>query len=218
MSGADDVDTSATSSRARRFDAMYRERIDPWNFRGSVYERDKYRATIDALPRPRYRRALEIGCSIGELARVLRECADEVLGLDVSPIAVEEARRVHGAMPELHFAVGEVPGAWPEGTWDLVVLSEMLYFLMPGEIDVLAEHVARSLEPGGHCVAVCWLGETDAGTDLGGDEAGARFAEALRSVPHAGISYLAESSRRDALYRLDVFERSMDPLGSGGGP
>ena len=210
MSAEADDGEPDRSVRARRFDAMYEERIDPWGFRTSSYERDKYRATLNALPRSRYHRALEIGCSIGELSRVLRERADEVLGLDVSAVAIAEARRAHREVSSLCFQIGEVPLAWPDGPRDLIVLSEVLYFLGPDEIDALAHRVAGSLEPGGHCVTVCWLGDTDAGTDLDGDEASARFTTAVCSVSGIDISVVEAACQRETSYRLDVFERSID--------
>ena len=69
-----------------------------------------------------------------------------------------------------------MPADFPEGAFDLVVLSEVLYFLDRREIDATAARVRAALAAHGHCLAVCWLGETDAATDLGGDEAGERFA------------------------------------------
>ena len=189
----------STSARAREFDTLYSDAIDPWNFRHSAYEREKYAATLGALPRPRYRRAIEAGCSIGELTRRLARRADSVLGLDVSAVAVTEARRVHGATPGLAFETCELPDGWPAGEADLVVLSELLYFLEPAEIDALAARVADTLVPGGHCVVVCWLGEND--RTLDGDGASERFARAFAD----GGAVVA--ARREPDYRIDVFER-----------
>ena len=49
------------------FDALYASDPDPWNFAASPYERAKYALTLNAMPKPRYRSALEVGCSIGVL-------------------------------------------------------------------------------------------------------------------------------------------------------
>jgi len=58
------------------FDALYAASPDPWAFETSAYERAKYAATLDALPARRYRRALEVGCSIGVLTRQLADRCD----------------------------------------------------------------------------------------------------------------------------------------------
>ncbi len=194
------------SDRAQRFDALYEEEVDPWNFRTSAYEQGKYRATVKALPRHRYRRALEVGCSIGELAARLSERADAVLALDVSQLAIEEARHAHRKIASVRFEVGEVPREWPAGPFDLIVLSEVLYFLSLQEIDALASLVATTLEPGGHCVTVCWLGDTDDECDLGGDEAAERFSMALTAASGQMTRLPVQALAEGVCYRLDLFE------------
>jgi len=196
------------SVRATRFDELYRRSIDPWHFRTCAYERGKYAATLAALPAERYRRALEIGCSIGELTCLLSKRANETIGLDISRVAIDEARRSHAREPGLEFMVGEVPRDWPSGRFDLIVLSEVLYFLSIDEIDVLVERIAATLEPGGQCVSVCWLGPTDRSTDLDGDESGARLVSALERTTHGSIARDAEASFRERDYRLDVLTRT----------
>ena len=53
------------------FDHVYQANRDPWNFETSPYEREKYAATLAALPRARYAEAFEIGCSLGILTAQL---------------------------------------------------------------------------------------------------------------------------------------------------
>ncbi|MFE7421819.1 hypothetical protein [Rhodococcus sp. NPDC057529] len=59
------------------FDAMYAASPDPWGFGDRWYEQRKYALTLAALPRPRYRRAFEPGCSIGILTAALAHRCDE---------------------------------------------------------------------------------------------------------------------------------------------
>ena len=61
------------------FDKLYSENPDPWKFETSVYEANKYAATIAALPKERYRAAFEIGGSIGVLTEKLQERCDSLL-------------------------------------------------------------------------------------------------------------------------------------------
>jgi hypothetical protein len=53
------------------FDTLYAADPDPWRFATSAYERDKYAASLAALPDPAYGSVLEIGCSIGVFTRQL---------------------------------------------------------------------------------------------------------------------------------------------------
>ena len=66
---------------------------DPWSVDDSWYEERKRDLTLAALPRRRFRRALEVGCSIGALTARLAERCDEVLALDESEVAVAAAAR-----------------------------------------------------------------------------------------------------------------------------
>lgn len=165
------------SDRADVFETLYRSNLDPWDYETSGYEQDKYRMTLAALPRERYRSVVEIGCSIAVLGEKLAGRADRYLGLDVSPTAVEAASERLAGLPWATVVTGEVPDDWPDGSYDLVVLSEILYFLSAPEIADLAALVARDTAPGGDCMVVNWHGETD--TALTGEEAGSLFLSEL---------------------------------------
>jgi len=166
------------SDRREVFDGLYRTDPDPWGYETSLYERDKYRTTLAALPNEHYLSTLEIGCSIAVLGELLALRSGRYMGVDVSPVAADVAARRLADVPGAEIVVGEVPEDWPDGRYDLIVLSEVLYFLSAPEIAELAKHVARDLVPGGDCVIVNWLGECD--TDLDGDEAGQLFLDELR--------------------------------------
>ena len=74
------------------FDALYALDPDPWKFASSAYERKKYAVTLAAMPKPRYARGLEIGCSIGVLTRELAARCDAILGVDVAQAPLTGAR------------------------------------------------------------------------------------------------------------------------------
>ncbi len=70
------------------FERMYRQDPDPWSFATSEYEQRRYDLTVASLLRPRYRRAFEPGCAIGELTRRLATRCDHVVALEPSPTAL----------------------------------------------------------------------------------------------------------------------------------
>jgi trans-aconitate methyltransferase len=130
------------------FDALYAENPDPWGFGSRWYEARKYALTLAVLPLARYRRAFEPGCSIGVLTRSLAGRCDAVVGMDASADALEAA--ADRVPPNVELVQGVVPQDWPEGTFDLVVLSEVAYYLDDADLDRLVERVTASLEPRGH--------------------------------------------------------------------
>ncbi|WP_457104166.1 SAM-dependent methyltransferase [Methylobacterium sp. P5_C11] len=180
------------------FAGIYASDSDPWRFATSPYERDKYAATLAALPRPRYRSAFEPACSIGVFTRALSERCDRLLAADLVAAAVQAARSRCADRPNVEIRQGAVPADWPEGRFDLIVLSEFLYFLAPADLAELVRRAGQAIEPGGDIVLVHWLGETD--YPHSGDEAADGFIGL--AAPFAGL--LAQL--RTADYRIDVLQ------------
>lgn len=147
---------SRPGTPATYFDSMYGSAEDPWSLTERWYERRKYDLTVAALPLPRYRRAFEPGCSVGELTRRLADRCDTVLACDRVESAVETARRRTAALPNVSVHRMLLPEEWPEGSFDLIVLSELLYYLDEMTLDSLLERTVSSLEPEGTLVTVHW--------------------------------------------------------------
>ena len=182
-----------TSLPPSYFEAKYRTEIDPWRFRTSPYERDKYQATADGLSRPRYRRILEVGCAIGVLSAQLAQRCDELVAVDGSETAIAEAARQE--LPNVRFEVAFLPDQFPVGAFDLIVLSEVLYYFAPDDLRRLAEKCVSALDGDGEMILCHWLGETD--YPLTGRQANELFTQAVarrrpaRVLLHDGI-YLLE--------------------------
>ena len=106
----------------------------------SDYERRKYDATLEACGDGPYHRALELGSSIGVFSARLAPRCHSLVTVDAAPSAVADARRRLAGMPSVQVLLGGIPDAIPEGSFDLVVASEILYYLEP---DALAATFAR---------------------------------------------------------------------------
>ncbi len=179
------------------FERLYAERDDPWAYETSPYEEAKYDATLGALPRPRYASALEIGCSIGVLTERLAARCGRLLALDGAARALEHARARCRALGHVRFQERTVPASFPDGLFDLVLLSEVGYYLSPPDLNRLRERLVQHLGPGGHLVLVHWLAPVP-GCALTGDEVHASFLADARFRPLA--------AHRQPQYRLDVLE------------
>lgn len=144
------------STPSSYFDAMYQHSSDPWNLAERWYERRKYDLTLAALPRPRYRRAFEPACSVGELTLRLAERCDSVLACDRIASAVATAARRTAAHPHVTVERRALPAEWPDGTFDLIVLSELLYYFDTADVHALLDRAVGALESDGTLVAVHW--------------------------------------------------------------
>ncbi|MQA32366.1 class I SAM-dependent methyltransferase [Modestobacter roseus] len=137
------------------FDAMYAAAEDPWSMRARWYERRKYALTTAVLPRERYAEGLEVGCSVGELTARLADRCDRLTGWDASAAAVERAtRRVAGA-GSVRIEQATVPDH-PLPQVDLLVLSEVLYYLDQPDLQRFLAQVPGAVRPGGTVLAVHW--------------------------------------------------------------
>lgn len=156
------LDTDTLRSRsdiAVSFDAMLDDGVtDPWRLDESEYEKRRFALTLACLGRPRYKRVLEIGCATGQLAEQLRQRADYVVGLDASEKALDVARARGG---EVHWTLGAAPAAIPDGEFDLIVLSEVAYFLDGIELLATLRAVRRQLSPQGEILIATWNAPTE---------------------------------------------------------
>ena len=137
-------------------EVVHRADADPWGVDERWYELRKRQLTLAVLPRPRFRRALEVGCSRGALAHDLAGRCDELVAVDSSPSAVAAARRRLGHLAAVHVTHATVPTDWPEGAFDLVVVSEVGYFLSPIDLDLLAARIEGSLTEDGVVLLCHW--------------------------------------------------------------
>lgn len=142
------------------FEKFYRTDPDPWNFAGSDYECNRYQAIVEGLPRRRYTRAFEPGCSIGELTARLATLCDRVIATDIAPSAVALARKRCCELSHVDIGVGDLGGEIPVGPFDLIIFSEIGYYFSPQRLLGIGASLARRLCRGGDFVAAHWLGES----------------------------------------------------------
>lgn len=156
-----DAGSADVSSRSKEsFEDHYRDHPDGWDF-GSWYEERKRRVLLAALPRQRYDSILELGCATGVLTERLADRSDDVLGVDIAEAPLEIARR---RVPSARFERGTLPDDWPSGRFDLVVLSEVGYYLSEADLDRVIDRLLDSLTPGGSVVACHWRHPDDHAT------------------------------------------------------
>jgi 2-polyprenyl-3-methyl-5-hydroxy-6-metoxy-1,4-benzoquinol methylase len=178
------------------FSRLYAANPDPWGFLTDPYEHAKYAESIKVLQGRRYVAGLEVGCSIGVLTQQLAPLCESLLGIDVVEVALRSARVRCAEQNWVKFQLMQVPAEWPEKRFDLIVLSELLYFLSPADIIRCAERVKTSLLPGGAVLLVNWLGQSD--DPMTGDDAADRFIAATA----ARLSVANQT--RQIRYRLDL--------------
>ena len=185
--------------RPEYFDALYTADPDPWKFAASPYERDKYALTLDAMPQARYRSALEVGCSIGVLTRSLASRCDALVAIDAAQTPLVEARRRCAICRACASSTCSCLSNGRSGDFELILLSEVVYYFSREDVGRLAARVANSVAKGGSVILVHWTGPTN--YPLSGDEAADLFIERI------GPTCVLERGDRYAEFRLDVLSR-----------
>ncbi|CAN5282455.1 hypothetical protein BH11ACT5_BH11ACT5_09950 [soil metagenome] len=149
------------------FEAIHERRDDPWGFETRWYEHRKRDVTVAALPDERYRTGLEIGCSIGVLTERLADRVDDLRAVDVSAAAVARARERLGERVRVDQA--DVLESFPEGRYDLVVLSEVGYYFGREGLGRVLDDIDAALSDDGVLLACHWR-HAVADYPLSGDE------------------------------------------------
>jgi LmbE family N-acetylglucosaminyl deacetylase/SAM-dependent methyltransferase len=143
-------------------DDLHARDRDPWGTDSRWYETRKRSLLLAALPQEKFRHALEVGSSTGALAADLAVRCNDLLVVDASPHAAAAASERLGHLEGVRVQRAVVPLEWPvppEGGFDLIVLSEVGYFLSPRDLDGLVTRVRTSLASDGVVVLCHWRHE-----------------------------------------------------------
>ena len=138
------------------FDAMFAKSDDPWKFQTRWYERRKRALVMACLPCERFANAFEPGCANGELSAELATRCDRLLASDGVDKAVDLARVRLEDYTNVEVRKAWVPEEWPQDKFDLIVLSEFLFYLKPQTVQNIAIRAQTTLLPGGVILACHW--------------------------------------------------------------
>lgn len=138
------------------FASMFDSDPDPWGFRTRWYEARKRALTLACLPRAAYQLGYEPGCANGELAAALStRCRRLIVSDSAAPAVAAATARLAG---HVNVVVVQLltPTQWPEGDFDLIVVSELAYYLNPGAFALLTSLMHDALNRGATIVAAHW--------------------------------------------------------------
>jgi SAM-dependent methyltransferase len=183
------------AAAADYFDELYAAASDPWGLADRFYEERKRSLLLAALPRASFRRAFEPGCATGLLTAELAGRCAQVVAWDGSSAALGQARDRLGQRGNVTFERRRIPDDWPDGAFELIVLSEVGYYCT--DLGLLTERVERSLAPGGVLVACHWRHAAPQHPQT---------AEAVHAALESGLQRIAAHVEDDFL--LDVWTRT----------
>lgn len=142
---------------AKLFDYLKKRSMEVYYLRGGQWGRDKSTTDIDSaielVKDRRYERCLDVGTGHGYYAAAAASFSDEVLGIDISDLGIEEARKRYADLKNVQFEVMNARDLAGSDKFDLVILGDMIYYMGQGKLpDEFVEFLGRLaglVRPGG---------------------------------------------------------------------
>ncbi len=194
------------------FDETFRENSDPWGYTTNFNEISKFRATIRALPKVQFKNAFEIACAIGVLTEKLAPKCDRLLSVDYSEVGLVEARKRCSNLPQVRFERMQIPQQFPTEKFDLILFSEVGFFLTMADLLETKQKIIDGLLPGGYLLMVHYRATAGDYFILDGETVHDTFVQnSESSLKHLGDPrkkfFMIDLVRHHKRYRMDLFQR-----------
>ena len=194
------------------FDETFRENPDPWGYTTQFNEISKFRATIRALPKVQFKNAFEIACAIGVLTEKLAPKCDRLLSVDYSEVGLAEARKRCSHLPQVRFKQMQIPQQFPTEKFDLILFSEVGFFLTMADLLETKQKIIDGLLPGGYLLMVHYRSTAGDYFILDGETVHNTFVEnSASSLKPLGDPrkkfFMLDLARHHKRYRMDLFQR-----------
>lgn len=111
------------------FDEMYKDFQDPWEQSLCERGRTEKNIAIFLLERIKAKRVLELGCGLGYYTNEIQRHGFDVLGVDVSPIAIRKAK---ARFPKCRFQAGDIldRAIYAKYKPDAIIMAEISWYVL----------------------------------------------------------------------------------------
>lgn len=150
-----------TSTDREYFDKLYEATVDPFRIWQSEYEQSKRSHAMSLLQKPRYPSAFEPGCGNGAFSLDLSSRCEQLTAVDWSEDALKAAALHCAGVPNIDFYALDFPKSLPNQKFDLLVVSELLYYFSDEKLGHFFEILPDIVKPSGEILLVHWRGKSD---------------------------------------------------------
>ncbi|MDB5775256.1 MAG: methyltransferase protein [Herbaspirillum sp.] len=192
------------------FERLYTDDPDPWCVADSWYERRKRQILLAMLPMPYFQQVYEPACGTGELTAQLAQRCAKLVASDFSERAVAIARQKTAQLPHVGVMRQDLPRDWTRMNRgghplsDLIVISELCYYLSADAMPELVHAALAGLTPDGYLIACHCRHAFD-------DRLQATAAIHHMFNAHAALAHRARYEDGDFL--IDLWRKSADKIG-----
>ena len=210
------------------FDALYNDNTDPWQYQTRWYEKRKRDMCLAILPQSQYDNAIELGCGNGVFSELLAQRCQALVSIDGNHQAVQLAKERLTELPHVKVVQGVIPNrlltlkdavieAYPllnetstmQAPFDLIVISEILYYLSSNDIDMVIAWTQQNLAMGGTLLCCHWRYAIE-GFAMTGETVhqSLRLAFNTENNGKHQVAFTHQSQMIDSDFLLDVWQRS----------
>ncbi len=214
------------------FDALYDDNSDPWQYQTRWYEQRKRDICLSILPHSQYKNAIELGCGNGVFSELLAQRCRALVSIDGNEKAVQLAKERLAESPHVKVIQGVIPDrllalkdglieAYPslsaspivKPPFDLIIISEILYYLSPDDVDTVIAWSQQNIARGGTLLCCHWRYAID-GFTMTGETVHQRLRDAFNFVSNENsqVEFNHQSQMIDSDFLLDVWLRSSDSV------
>ena len=136
------------------FEALFQTDPDPWDYESSPFEAHKRKVLLNHIGLRSRGRVLELACANGVTTQALMMCALRTTALDASATAIAHAQTRLKDGDRLRLLRTNLPGGMPRELLDLIVVSEIVYYLRRDAYTRLAKEILTRIAPGGRVVVL----------------------------------------------------------------
>ena len=230
-SAIDLADSEAQSDlySKKYFDTLYHDNSDPWHYQTRWYEKRKRDMCLAVLPQAKYATAIELGCGNGVFSELLAPRCHALLSIDGHHQAVQLAQQRVSNFPHVKVILGVIPDALStlnnttlcddslsddslsndlpanKSAFDLIVISEILYYLSPTDIDTVIVWIKQHIAAGGTLLCCHWRYAID-GFAMTGETVHERLQHAFNADETLKLTH--QSQIIDSDFLLDVWQNS----------
>jgi len=182
---------------------------------------------LAVLPKAQYHNAIELGCGNGVFSALLASRCQALLSMDGNKQAVQLAKQHLAESAHLNVIQGVIPNALPtaKSHFDLIIISEILYYLSPNDIDIVITWITQNLAVGGTLLCCHWRYAID-GFVMTGETVHQRLCQAFnkgsdavepkqgqgQQIDTKNSAFTHQSKIIDSDFLLDVWQYSPESV------
>ena len=177
---------------------------DLWAYE-SEYELEKYARTLALMPEGTVRDALEIACAEGHFTAHLAPRVGRLTAVDISRHALARARERCAGHANITFQALDLNEAYIPGPFDLIVCSEVLYYVrdLPGVV----KRILFQVRPGGFFLTAHARVLADDPEGIGFDWSDGFGVETIAKTIANQPGVVLRRELRTPLYRVLLYQR-----------